>query len=185
MSRLNLLVAEDDATTRLLLESTLKRRDYEVVAVENGREAWRILEHRHFPVVISDYLMPEMDGFELTRRIRAARPDNYTYVILLTSVRGKVNHLEAIDAGVDDFVPKPFDPDLLNARLRVAQRILGLQQHAAQLEGLLRICSSCKKIHDTGDTWTQLEGYISRHSELTFSHTYCPVCAAKWMGESA
>jgi DNA-binding response OmpR family regulator len=178
---MNILIAEDDAVTRMLLESTLKRRGYDVTAVADGADAWAALQRMHFPVLISDYLMPGLDGFELVRRVRASRPDSYTYVILLTVMGGKLNHLEAIDAGADDFVVKPFDPDLLYARLHVAERILGLQRHVMRLEGLLCICADCKKIRDRDGEWSQLEGYITDHAGVLFSHSFCPQCAEKWM----
>ncbi len=177
---MNILVAEDDAVTRTLLEATLRKQGHDVTLVENGSDAWTALQRMHFPVLISDYQMPGIDGFELTRRVRAGRPDQYTYVILLTVLGGKVNNLEAIAAGADDFVVKPFDPDLLHARLHVASRILGLQRHVMRLEGMLAICADCKKIRDEAGHWAQLEGYISSHSAVLFSHTFCPVCAEKW-----
>ncbi len=156
---MNILVAEDDAVTRTLLEATLRKQGHDVTLVENGSDAWTALQRMHFPVLISD---------------------QYTYVILLTVLGGKVNNLEAIAAGADDFVVKPFDPDLLHARLHVASRILGLQRHVMRLEGMLAICADCKKIRDEAGHWAQLEGYISSHSAVLFSHTFCPVCAEKW-----
>jgi DNA-binding response OmpR family regulator len=81
-------------------------------------------------LVISDLLMPEVDGLELCRRIRASKTPKYTYVILLTALIGKKDYLEGMDAGADDFVTKPFDPDELKARLRVAERIVALQEPA-------------------------------------------------------
>ena len=79
-------------------------------------------------------------------------------------------------AGADDFVTKPLDRAELHARLRVAERVLGLQQEVKQLEGLLPICSYCKRIRDEGDRWSQVEEYVSRRTEAQFTHGICPEC---------
>jgi PleD family two-component response regulator len=139
-----------------VLETSLKKRGHEVVALENGLKAWQAIEKQYFPVIISDWLMPEMDGLALFRKVRSVPRDNYIYLVLLTSLEGKTNYLEAMDAGADEFLTKPFDTDQLTARMLVAERILGLRQHVGQLEGLLPICCSCKK--DSGRTG-QLAAY--------------------------
>jgi len=179
-SALKILVAEDEGVSRMLIEALLKRAGLDPVIVTNGTDAWAELQRAEYSVLISDYQMPGLDGFELVRRLRAAQFRHYTYVILLTAKGGKSNHLEAIHAGADDFVTKPFDADLLFARLHVAERILGLQHHVKQLEGLLHICAQCKRIRDENKDWTQLERYITAHSNVLFSHGLCPDCAAAW-----
>ena len=132
----------------MVLEASLKKRGHEVAAVENGLKAWEAFQKEYFPVIISDWMMPEMDGLALCRKVRKLPRENYTYLVLLTSLEGKTNYLEAMDAGADDFMTKPFDADQLTARIQVAERILGLHRHVTQLEGLLPICCSCKKIRD-------------------------------------
>jgi DNA-binding response OmpR family regulator len=107
---------------------------HEVVAVEDGRQAWDAFSKEKFRLVISDLLMPGTDGLELCRRIRASKLEKYTYIILLTALIGKKDYLEGMDAGADDFMTKPFDADELQARLRVAERILSLQEHVVSLE---------------------------------------------------
>ena len=176
---LKILIAEDENISRVVLEATLKKRGHEVVAVENGRKAWEAFKNDHFHVLIADWLMPEMDGLALCREIRKCPQDNYTYLILLTSLEGKTNYLEAMDAGADDFLTKPFDADQLVARIQVARRILGLRRHVAKLEGLLPICCSCKKIRDLEGNWQRLENYIQFHSEARFTHGFCPECYEK------
>jgi phosphoserine phosphatase RsbU/P len=181
---MKILVAEDDVVAGLMLESALKARGHVCANVTDGRQAWTTLQHSPFSVLITDYRMPEMDGFELARRVRAASRPDYTYIILLTAQSSRANYLEAIEAGVDDFLSKPFDPDLLHARLHVAERIVKLRQHVNQLEGLLPICASCKKIRDAQDAWHPIEGYIARHSEAKFTHGLCPTCAKKCLKDA-
>ena len=178
---MKILIAEDEKISRIVLEASLKKRGHDVIAVENGLKAWEAFQQDYFPVLISDWMMPEMDGLALCRKIREQPHDNYTYLVLLTSLQGKTNYLEAMEAGADDFMSKPFDADQLTARIQVAERILGLHRHVTQLEGLLPICCSCKKIRDGAHNWQRVEKYIEIHSEARFTRGYCPECYEKWM----
>ena len=125
---MKILIAEDDMTSRLVLGATLKKLGHEVTAASDGQEAWNAIEQEHFPVLISDWMMPGLDGLELCRLIRGVPRSQYTYIILLTALGGKGSYLDGMDAGADDFVTKPFDEEQLVARLRVAARILDLHE---------------------------------------------------------
>src|SRR5207244_3268405 len=125
---MNVLIAEDDRDSRELLRWLLEKLGYEVVAAENGKQAWDAFQREAFRLIISDLLMPDVDGLELCRRIRQENPKRYTYIILLTALIGKKDYLDGMEAGADDFMTKPFDPDELKARLRVAERILAIQE---------------------------------------------------------
>ena len=131
---MKILVAEDDRDSRELLCWMLQKLGYQVVATSNGKEAWEAFRRGRFRLVISDVLMPEIDGLELCRRIRKHKQSKYTYVIIITALIGKKDYLEGMEAGADDFVTKPFDPDELKARLRVAERIISFQELAAATE---------------------------------------------------
>jgi DNA-binding response OmpR family regulator len=128
--RMKVLIAEDDPDSRELLGWMLQKLGYQVVVTTNGKEAWDTYRKGRFRIVISDVLMPEIDGLELCRRIRLHKQSKYTYIIVITALIGKKDYLEGMDAGADDFVTKPFDPDELKARLRVAERILSFQDQA-------------------------------------------------------
>jgi DNA-binding response OmpR family regulator len=127
-SPVNILVADDDRHGRFLLNSALSQAGHSVTEVEDGREAWETWQRDHHPLVISDWMMPDVDGLELCRRIRAGKASSLTYVILITARAGKASYLDAMDSGVDDFISKPFEKDQLLARVRVATRILGLHE---------------------------------------------------------
>jgi phosphoserine phosphatase RsbU/P len=99
--------------------------------------------------------------------------------MLLTASGGRDNFLAAMEAGIDDFITKPVDPAELRARLTVAERILGLREELHALEGLLPICSYCKRIRNDRDEWSSLEGYIEKRSKAEFSHGICPDCYRK------
>jgi phosphoserine phosphatase RsbU/P len=123
--------------------------------------------------------MPEMDGTELCRRVRAWPSDQYVYFILIATRGGRQRYLEGMEAGADDFITKPVDLEELRARLRVAERILDLRHHVYRLEGLLPICGYCKRIDDRSKGWQPIEQYVSSHSETQFSHGVCPECYQK------
>ena len=176
---MKILVAEDDGVSRLMLTTKLKKLGHEIIATEDGVTAWEAFRSEHPQLVITDWMMPNVDGLELCRRIRSYDQEKYTYVIMLTALTGKNNFLEGMDAGADDFLTKPIDMEELTARLRVAQRILALQTEVKQLEGFLNICAYCKKIRDEANVWQPMEGYISKRSDATFSHGYCPDCMEK------
>jgi DNA-binding response OmpR family regulator len=173
---MRILVVEDDFDARDMLKVMLGLDGHQVVIATNGEEGWQKFREDKFPVVISDWLMPETEGPELCRRIRAAETNHYCYVILLTALKGKANYLEAIHSGADDFVSKPFDPDELRARLLVAERIVGLQNRVKHLEGVLPTCMYCKRIRDERNEWVHIEQYISQRTEASFSHGVCPPC---------
>ena len=178
---MNLLLAEDDAVARLTLSAVLKGLGYEVTEAEHGGEAWANLQLGYFPMVISDWQMPEVNGPELCRRMRARATDRYSYFLMVTATGGKKRYLEGMEAGADDFITKPIDIDELRARLKAAERILGLRHHVQQFEGLLPICAYCKRIRDASEKWESIERYVEARSEAQFSHGYCPDCYGKYV----
>ncbi len=126
---MNILVADDDGVTRLLLTSALSKLGHKVREAENGRQALAHWAQERQSLIISDWMMPDLDGLDFCREVRAKKGSDFAYIILLTARSGKTNYLEAMDAGVDDFMTKPFEKDQLVARVRVAERILGLHEN--------------------------------------------------------
>lgn len=175
---MQILIVEDEPVTREVLKRLLLAAGYQVTESADGAEAWQLLQSIRIPVVISDWEMPEMEGLDLCRKIRS-RASEYTYFIMLTAKSGRAEYLEAMDGGVDDFLAKPLDAVDLQCRLRVAERILGLRKEVSQLEGLLPICSYCKRIRDEMNRWTSIESYIEQRSRAEFSHGICPDCYKK------
>jgi diguanylate cyclase (GGDEF)-like protein len=136
---MNVLVVEDDPVSALVLTRALATLGHGVVGASNGARAIEYLAENESDtaIVISDWMMPVIDGLELCRKIRATRTDYYTYFILMSSKDSKEDRVEALAAGVDDFLVKSLDPRELFARLNVAQRILKMQEqlltHSRQL----------------------------------------------------
>lgn len=174
---MKVLAVEDDAVARAVLRQALRKLGHDVVEDHDGGTAWQRLQTEHVRVVVSDWLMPNVDGLELCRRIRANVGDEYVYFILLTgSDATEENQRMAADAGVDDFLTKPLNLNELWMRLRVAERVLRYTTQVRQLEEMLPICSYCKKIRDDHNYWQQIEGYINERTGSEFSHSVCPDC---------
>ncbi len=125
---MRILIADDAADSRLILQRLLKKWGHEVLVAEDGAEAWQILEKDPVSFVITDWMMPHMDGAELCRRIRGSKRPNYVYVILLTAKDGKGDLVEGMECGADDFLNKPFDRGELQVRIRAGERILRLEK---------------------------------------------------------
>jgi two-component system, cell cycle response regulator len=154
---MKILIAEDDSVSRRLLEVFLSKAGYEVVVAENGLQALKILEEDSAPrLALIDWMMPELEGIELCRRVRKRVGHPYVYVLLLTGKNQKQDLLEALAAGADDYLTKPFDPLELKARLLAGQRILKLQDE------LLAACEALRfqATHDT------LTGLVNRGAIL-------------------
>ena len=131
---MKILIVEDEPLSRRLLEVTLRKWNYEVVAASDGREAWELLQGPEAPnLVISDWMMPDMDGLELCTRIRENERQGYTYLILLTSKGRKEDLIKGLEAGADDYLIKPFDHEELRIRIKIGERIISLERRILQL----------------------------------------------------
>ena len=142
---MKILVADDDAMSRRLLQKTLERAGYEVVAVENGRLAQEELCRADGPrMALLDWEMPEVDGLGVCRAVRAHRDKTYVYMVLLTSKETSDDKVEGLRSGADDYLTKPFHPEELKARLRTGQRILHLEDRLVEAREEMRF----KATHD-------------------------------------
>jgi phosphoserine phosphatase RsbU/P len=188
---MRILIAEDEPTNRLLLEKTLTGWGHELVVCVDGGQAWEALQATSPPsLAILDWMMPELDGVAVCRRARQTEGLESLYIILLTSREAEEDIVAGLDAGANDYITKPFRRRELAARIGVGERVVELQQQLAQrvteleealskvktLQGLLPICSYCKKIRGDNNYWKQVEGYIEDHADVSFSHGICPDC---------
>ena len=180
---MKILIAEDDFVSVKVLQLTLEHEGHEVVIASNGEQAWAIHDADPVRVIVSDWMMPGMDGLDLCRKIRARPRTDYTYFILLTAIHtGRENMRMAMAAGVDDFLSKPLDREVISMRLRVADRILEYTRQIRILKDLLPICMYCKRIRDDSNYWQQVESYIHEHTGSNFSHGICPDCFSHEFG---
>jgi len=190
---MRILIAEDDLTSRNILAALLKKKGHEVMETTNGADAWTVMQKPDAPrMAILDWMMPEMDGLEVVRRIRELQTEQPPYLIMLTAKGEKSDIVVGLDAGADDYLVKPFDAGELKARIEVGRRIVDLQmrlaeqvtalqqalKHIKTLQGIIPICSFCKKIRNDKGYWDQVEAYVGKHSQAEFSHSICPECMA-------
>ena len=125
---MRILVVDDEKEARILLTKVLEKLGHEVLTADNGMEAWHVLEKGQVSFVISDWMMPRINGLELCRRVRAAKFENYIYFILLTAKNNKSELIEGMNAGADDFIVKPFNSGELDVRIRAGERVLRLER---------------------------------------------------------
>lgn len=190
-----ILIAEDDTTCRTVLAGVLKRQGHEVVETVNGADAWAVLQRPDAPrLAILDWLMPELDGLEVVRRVRAQPTARPPYLLMVTSKSDKADIIAGLGGGANDYLTKPFAAGELWARIQVGQRMVELQEaletkvtelresleHIKTLRGLIPICMYCKKIRDDTGYWDQVEVYVCKHTEAAFSHGICPGCLKTW-----
>jgi sigma-B regulation protein RsbU (phosphoserine phosphatase) len=172
-------IVEDDPIAATLLSASLQALGHTPSLAVTGSDGWDQFRQAPSRVVISDWMMPGMDGLELCRRIRGAGGD-YTYFILLSNLSASGENLDqAMAAGVDDFLAKPAKVTELKARLHVAERILNYATQVRQLEEIIPICGYCRKLRDDQNYWSQVEEYIGRQTGSSFSHGVCPDCYDK------
>lgn len=187
-----MLVADDDRTSRTILDQFLRKWGYETVCAANGDEAWNAIQSEQAPsLLLLDWMMPGKDGEMLCRMVKE-KPEPH-YIILITAKDRTEDLVKALDAGADDYIVKPFDKDELHARIRAGERILDLElalkrrvdelqkalDEIKTLRGMLPICSYCKRIRSDNDYWQDIESYVASHSPATFSHGVCPDCFEK------
>ncbi len=191
---MRILIADDDITSRTLLSAVLRKNGHEIVEARDGVEALAALLREDAPRVgVLDWVMPEIDGVEVCRRVRAREPERPPYLIMLTTRGGKTDIATGLRAGANDYIAKPFNAVELAARIEVgcryvtledrfAAKVRELQEALAQiktLSGIVPICSHCKMIRDDAGYWNQVEAFVASHTEARFTHGICPECMAK------
>ena len=181
---MRILIADDDRLSTTMLSRTLEQWDFEVAVAHDGAAAWdAIVGDKPPALAIFDWMMPKIDGVELCRRVRATSLPSPIYLILLTARNSRADLVAGLEAGADDYLTKPFDPDELRARIHVGRRTLALIANIKRLTGLLPICSYCKRIRSDHNYWEQVESYISEHTDALFSHGICPSCMVTVIAE--
>jgi len=188
---MQIVIADDDPVARRLAEFALSTCGAYVTCVEDGEAAFRLMCSRTGPMlVLLDRMMPRMDGVDVARRAKSAKGLPPLYILMVTSIGRPEDIADGLEGGADDYIVKPFNQQELLARARVGLRMLGLQKNLAKrvaeleealqnvrtLRGLLPMCAYCKRIRVDEEYWQQVEGYISEHTDATFTHGICPSC---------
>ncbi len=195
---MKLLIVEDDITSRLMLRGILARNGYNVVEAADGEEAMKIMDSSDSPMLaVIDWVMPVMDGITLCQKIRKKKQKNPPYLIILTARNEHKDIVVGLEAGANDYISKPYNPDEILARIAVGRRMIELQceltarvhelesaqKYIEELHGVLPICSHCHKVSLDRNSWKKLEMYLTEHSTLKFSHSVCPECMEKYYSD--
>ncbi len=193
-----ILIAEDEPVSRTLLEATLDQWGMSYVSVPDAETALASLEaDRSLKMLLIDWKLPGLSGVELCRKIRQQVTNDPPYIILVTAEGSPEKIVTGLQSGADDYVVKPYYSEELRARIGVGLRLLAMQEslnrrvvqletalnQVHELQGLIPICSYCKKVRDDKNYWQQVEGYISARTTARFSHGVCPPCLEKAMQE--
>ena len=159
------LIVEDNALSRQILEGSLAKAGYSVASANNGREALEMLDQQYYPIVITDLLMPEMDGLEFCRSIRARELPGYVFVMMITSMDSPDDIVAGLQAGADEYVPKPVNRSELIARLNTGKRVLGLERSLKQAYEEIRVLAitdPLTRVYNRGHFSTRLPDELAR-----------------------
>jgi phosphoserine phosphatase RsbU/P len=196
MDPLQVLVADDEAVSRTVVGAMLKKAGYPVIFANDGEQAWEQLDSDSPPALaLLDWEMPGLQGPEIVQRIRSKQAQTPTYLILLTSRDSSADIVQGLRAGADDYVTKPANEDELIARVSVGARVVQLQTALADrvrsleealanvkaLQTLLPMCAYCKSVRNDQNYWERVETYFAQHSNVAFSHSYCPTCYERFV----
>ena len=196
---MQVLIAEDDAVSQQILITLLRKWGMDTIVTNNGAEAWEALQQPNAPrLAILDWMMPEIDGAHLCRKIRGKPALDYVYIIMLSAKDDLSDIVQGMNAGADDYLVKPYRPEELQVRIRSGERVLRLETELAdrvrelndslqtirQLKKVLPVCMHCKRVRDDDDYWQALEIYVHKYTGSDFSHGICPDCYEKYHPEA-
>jgi two-component system, cell cycle response regulator len=164
------LVADDESTTRLVVRAAVQKLGHECLVAEDGDRAWELLQASPVDVLLTDWMMPGLDGPELCRRIRARETDRYTYIILATGMSERENILSGMEAGADDYLIKPLDPFAVQTRLIAAARVTALHHQLTQFRSQLEQLNDELGEQARTDALTQLGNRRRLQEDLATVH---------------
>jgi phosphoserine phosphatase RsbU/P len=190
LQNLSVLVVDDTQINIDLLVLLLQKKNYNVQVAESGKEALQKIAVSPPDVILLDIMMPEMDGYETCRRIKNDQDSKHIPVIFITALSEIKDKIKGFEVGGVDFVTKPFNVQEVLARVKAQLTIQHLYKTLAEknrelekaldevksLQGIVPICSKCKKIRDDDGFWQKVEQYVSERTGAQFSHSYCPTC---------
>ncbi len=191
---MKILIAEDEYTTRLMVQVCLENLGYSIESVEDGKTAWEIINQKTPPkIAVLDWEMPGISGIELCRKIKRMERSSPIHVILLTARDSKNDISKGFAAGADDYITKPFNEDELQARIRVAERIVTIQSSLnSSLEELrealdmvhafeapVAICGKCQKIGAFDGSWRSPGELLEYPVDPRFVQLDCSKCPKK------
>jgi sigma-B regulation protein RsbU (phosphoserine phosphatase) len=197
-SEAKVLIVEDDVFFQRVLQKRLETEGFKVMLAGDGREGMKAIVTWEPDVVLSDWMMPEVDGLELCQSVKTGLKDAAPYFILLTAKGELSDRLLGLQTGADDYVVKPCEHSEILARVRAGVRIVKLTQQlrsavtelqmanaelsstreqVEQLQELLPICTYCRRVKESDGSWRDLEQFVTRRLGADLSEEICPECA--------
>ena len=175
-AKFSILVVDDEPKNIQLLGGLLKEKGYDVEYATSGQGAIDWIYSNNFDLILLDIMMPEMDGYDVCRKIKSDKTISHIPVIFLTAKTETDDIVKGFEVGGSDYITKPFKtPELLaRVKMHVEMKIL---------RGLIPICANCKDVRNDDDAWDTIEDYISKRSKALFSHGLCPKCMDKLYGK--
>ena len=167
---MRILIADDDATSRLVLTAAAAKLGHECLVATDGSSAWGLLSTEGVDVLLTDWLMPGVDGPELCRRVRAELSDRYVYVVLITGMAHPDQVLAGMGAGADDYLIKPVDPFAVQTRLVAAERVTALHRQVAEFRAQLELANHELLGHSLTDALTGLGNRRRMEQDLSGAH---------------
>ncbi|MEV4951904.1 GGDEF domain-containing response regulator [Paenarthrobacter nitroguajacolicus] len=170
---MKILIADDDQISRMITKAAVEQSGHECIVAVDGDSAWQLYKEHSPEAVVTDLMMPGLNGLDLCRAIRAAEEDRYTYVILVTSHGSRKDVLAGMEAGADDYVTKPLDPFSLHIRLLAAQRITSLHADLARYRSALSEQARTDPLTKLHNRLKLAEDLGALHSGGVTGHNYC------------
>ncbi|MBU1169548.1 MAG: response regulator [Proteobacteria bacterium] len=176
-----IILVVDDEPTNINILARLLQTEYRILVATISSKAIEIASKSMPDLILLDVMMPDMDGYEVCRKLKANIITRGIPVIFVTAMGEEHYEATGFEVGGVDYITKPIKPFILKARVKTHIELKIKMEEILKLRGLLPICCVCKKIRDDSGYWNQIESYISLHSEIVFSHSYCPECEKKAM----
>ena len=173
------LIVDDNPLNLQVLGNTLRKNGYKLAAAKSGPEALDFLQKKLPDLILLDIMIPEMDGYEVCKKLKEDENTKKIPVIFLTARTDTDSIVRGFEAGGVDYVVKPFNPAELLARVKTQFKLKQAFDEIRTLKGFIPICANCKKIRDDKGYWESVEEYIGKHSDAVFSHSICPECTKK------
>lgn len=171
-----ILIVDDKPQNLQFLGNLLTQEGYEPAAVLSGRQALDFLQTTLPDLILLDIMMPELNGFEVCRRMKKDMRTRHVPVIFLTALTDTEDVVKGFEEGGVDYVTKPFRAAELLARIKTHIEL-------KTLRGMLPICAKCKSIRDDEGFWNEIADYLQTHSEVLFTHSLCPACCKELYGD--
>jgi CheY-like chemotaxis protein len=177
------LIVDDNPRNLQFLGSILVENEYDLAVSTSGIQVFEFLENKKPDIILLDIMMPEMDGYEVCKKLKTDPNTKDIPVIFLTAKSEMSDIIRGFEVGAVDYVTKPFNSAELLARTKTHIALKRAREEINTLRGIIPICAQCKKIRDDEGVWNRIELYIEKHSEALFSHGMCKECEQELYGD--